>query len=37
MDAVYNHSIGGYGEVLFARKFAPNSEEVIKFIDDYIA
>ncbi|WP_190566902.1 beta-1,6-N-acetylglucosaminyltransferase [Nostoc parmelioides] len=37
MDAIYNHNIGGYGEVLFARKFATNSEEVIKFIDDYIA
>ncbi|BAB76022.1 beta-1,6-N-acetylglucosaminyltransferase [Anabaena sp. FACHB-709] len=37
MDAIYNHSIGGYGEVLFARKFAPDSDEVIKFINDNIA
>lgn len=37
MDAISRNTIAGYGEALFARKFAPDSDAVIKFIDDHIA
>ncbi|BCL36772.1 beta-1,6-N-acetylglucosaminyltransferase [Nostoc sp. MS1] len=36
-DVINRQSISGCSEVLFARKFAPDSEEVIKFIENHIA